>query len=393
MQAKHNSINAPGKHGFTLIEVLVVVAIIALLISILLPSLANAREQSRRVKCLANMKSIGTAVYSFVTVHKDYAQLIKENNDVIAADYNKDRYEYQSQVSRVDFRPGAYRALKSWPVAYAPYLGITSLKRNEQISLAPWTFKDEYVSGNTQVVDTEYYWRKFGRHDIFYCASDRYAVRNIGRPEKAMMVLSYASNYDVFGVSVWDRNNEFQLRGPDQRPISLGDQPKENQQDNIWAGTGKKPKLMGRIDKILHPAEVIMFCDGGPEYVEENWVTSLPTRINYDDSDAYTPAPQFLHTDQEYQFYGPFLENVVARDMVIPLQRHGKDGGINAAFADGSARMVKGDRWVTPAQSVQAFGCTLPYRGPVVHQYMPTTRVSPYAVGNVSRTRYNYPQN
>ena len=41
--------------GFTLIEVLVVVAIIALLVAILLPSLSRARENSRRVVCLSNL--------------------------------------------------------------------------------------------------------------------------------------------------------------------------------------------------------------------------------------------------------------------------------------------------------------------------------------------------
>lgn len=44
--------------GFTLIEVLVVVAIIALLLAVLMPSLSKAREQARQVVCLSNLKQI-----------------------------------------------------------------------------------------------------------------------------------------------------------------------------------------------------------------------------------------------------------------------------------------------------------------------------------------------
>jgi prepilin-type N-terminal cleavage/methylation domain-containing protein/prepilin-type processing-associated H-X9-DG protein len=66
--------------AFTLIELLVVVAIISLLISILLPSLAAARENGRRVKCSTNLRSIGQAsqIYLILTGYFVHPQLFPQ---------------------------------------------------------------------------------------------------------------------------------------------------------------------------------------------------------------------------------------------------------------------------------------------------------------------------
>ncbi len=58
------------KAGFTLIEVLVVVAIIALLISLLLPSMARAREQTKTVSCQSNLRQMSLAFLTYAAEHK-----------------------------------------------------------------------------------------------------------------------------------------------------------------------------------------------------------------------------------------------------------------------------------------------------------------------------------
>ncbi len=59
------------RRGFTLIELMVVVAIIGVLMSILLPAINKARVSSRRAVCASNLKQIGVVLQLYLGEHRD----------------------------------------------------------------------------------------------------------------------------------------------------------------------------------------------------------------------------------------------------------------------------------------------------------------------------------
>jgi prepilin-type N-terminal cleavage/methylation domain-containing protein/prepilin-type processing-associated H-X9-DG protein len=81
-----HSVSHAHVRGFTLVELLVVIGIIALLISILLPTLARARESANRTKCLANLRSIGQALAMYEQTNQ--GKLPNQNPKGTALDYD-----------------------------------------------------------------------------------------------------------------------------------------------------------------------------------------------------------------------------------------------------------------------------------------------------------------
>lgn len=60
--------------NFTLVECLVVIAVIAVLASLLLPTLAKAKDMGRRIACAKNIKQLGQGLAMYVAEHETILQ-------------------------------------------------------------------------------------------------------------------------------------------------------------------------------------------------------------------------------------------------------------------------------------------------------------------------------
>jgi len=132
---------APGKpksFGFTLVELLVVIGIIAVLIGVLLPALNKARQQSQSVACLSNMRQLGTALVLFQNEHKGYLP---------KAWFNA-RATVTQPTNAFDVQPQDYSASDSWgyrfPMYGWDYVLLKYVNNSKQVFLCPSDDSPQY---------------------------------------------------------------------------------------------------------------------------------------------------------------------------------------------------------------------------------------------------------
>ncbi len=251
-----------ARHGaFTLIEVLVAIAVIALLAAILFPVFARARESARRVSCASNLKQIGMGLLQYMQDCDE--KMPASAYGGVAIDSNN---------------ATAYK----WMDAIFPYV------RSEQLFVCPSDAGARYVySKSLPDGASTHDYGSYGQNGAYRLAGDSQT------PPRSSTYIISLSNIASPAATIWaaDTNNREETNG------SYG---------FSWDNALMNPGVMHNADGVLQLDKIIarhlettnvLFCDGHVKALKPDALAKTKTLI--DPLDATTKNVMTLFTIED----------------------------------------------------------------------------------------------
>ncbi|MFN4243763.1 MAG: type II secretion system protein [Tepidisphaerales bacterium] len=320
--------------AFTLVELLVVIGIIALLISILLPTLGKARQAAQTAACLSNLRQLGQAALLFANERKGYIPTATDHWTAITQDVSRTKYSYRENGF-----------VRDWASSLVPFLGGDDRRDFET---APGDMPRVFVCPSDRI-----------NFDWVNINSPGYTVFNntTVNDGNTTQRISYAINADIAantnaatGIGVFNPGSTMLVY-------------RQNADGTDIRQERNAPPLNGLIYRVRNPSTVLLFADGGtaPRTNGSGGTSGFP--LDFSDVLAYTT---------NYITYNPGLDSrpelkytlagIAQTSWLrtrIPLDRHGRrdssirgsdpskwrGGRINVVFVDGHAESIGFDEF------------------------------------------------
>ncbi|GJM25235.1 MAG: hypothetical protein DHS20C16_16500 [Phycisphaerae bacterium] len=228
--------------AFTLVELLVVVSIIALLVSILLPSLQRARDQAKTVKCMAHQGGLAKAALTYVSEENDWipGSPGTSGSVILGQDWG---------AANVVDLPRAPVQTYDWagPLA-AVQLGMKNLPTNRVLR---WK---ELISGP------------------FECPSNRFIAEPWeGSDPSGVFPNQKLVSYNMMrNMLYWENGGDAPVIGDDSYDLTRG---------GIADGATLRPGFRPQLGQIGNPSEKVFISDGS-RFVDESNPAAI--RLDFD---------------------------------------------------------------------------------------------------------------
>ncbi len=311
-----NTITARNQpRGFTLVELLVVIGIIALLISILLPALNRAREAAKTTQCMANMKQIANG---FIMYANDNRGFIPGTVNAFwftsvpgSPDNGRNGPFLRSTV-------GGYNASHTWPFFIATYMGYKQ-------------YYPGFADGMGVAPEDEKLDPKF--RSVFTCPSWGSDGSDGGYSNDPLLIANpyHAGNFIMgggYGMNSWIPPKYPRRQVPGGWATYAGDVLDTNNEYRYWfSGCGK---LAG----MKNSAKCVLVADGSGSNASLMWGTAQGVMAN---NPRGTPQQVLEHFETDYIRHNGGRRGDIswAPNQPSKFKIQSARGGLNVLYADG----------------------------------------------------------
>ena len=327
------------RHGFTLVELLVVIGIIALLIGILLPALSRAREQANATKCLNNVRQMALASMLFAQDHKGYMPTASDDDLAQVNDPYKNKWVYRANGDGSSSVMDCFSSL-------VPYLGARFSDSNS-FMLKPGAQSKVFACPSDAAQD--------GSPTAGYAIYNNVDPGVMANDAPGYCPISYGINADITCLTGVDG-----VKSPKGNiyPSNVG---YFNASNNVWVAGGPQVNngpaqpLNCQLFKVFMPAQVLLFADCGVRPRSGNnpldYSDILYYTTNYDYSTV--PAGQAIGTLKALTYCNWLGSHMPIKSQNLPSQANqpknmaGRHTGsrLNVAFCDGHGEGVMPQDW------------------------------------------------